>query len=161
MFRMEKEFTAENGYHVVEIHDKDEAFRQAVIEAMKAKGYDVHGFSDLGTSVQYNFVTAEFAEVLKERHHHSCRNSAGGIMPGRSLGGHYTEVLIPKDRESTPGGHLYIPIDHQAYNDTIAALDTPNPARRKVDFQVISRVDREVGEVEICDYKQSPDHSGR
>jgi hypothetical protein len=81
MFRMEREFRAEDGYHVIEIHDKDEVFRQAVIEAMKVKGYDVYGMSDLGTSVQYNFVTAEFAEVLKERHHESCRNSAGSIFP--------------------------------------------------------------------------------
>lgn len=109
MFKMQERFKAVDGYHVIEIHDKDEVFRQAVIEAMKVKGYDVYGFSDLGDSVQYNFVTAEFAEVLKERHHESCRNSAGGLVNQQFLG-----RLIPL----TP--------DVQQQLDRLKAMDEPS-----------------------------------
>jgi hypothetical protein len=80
MFKLQDDLKAEDGYHVVELHSQDEEFAKILLEAMKVKGYDVYGFSDRGGSKQYAFVTAEFAEVLKERHMHSCRNSAGGIF---------------------------------------------------------------------------------
>lgn len=127
MFRMQERFKAIDGYHVIEIHDKDEVFRQAVIEAMKVKGYDVYGFSDLGDSVQYNFVTAEFAEVLKERHHASCRNSLGGAID--------PQVISRAFRKDVPGEVKFI--DHQAYPDTLAALDAPNPHTNK---QILGRL---------------------
>lgn len=77
MFDMTKEFTAEKGYHVVEIHGSDQAVHDAVIEGLRVKGYSVYGRSVRETSVQLTFVTEEFREVLKERHLHSCRNSLG------------------------------------------------------------------------------------
>lgn len=80
MFKLQDDFKSEDGYHVVELHSPDEEFAKILLEAMKLKGYDVYGFSDRGGSKQYAFVTAEFAEVLKERHHASCRNSLGGAL---------------------------------------------------------------------------------
>ena len=79
MFDMTKEFTAEKGYHVVEIHGSDQAVHDAVIEGLRVKGYSVYGRSVRETSVQLTFVTEEFREVLKERHMYSCRNSLAGI----------------------------------------------------------------------------------
>lgn len=81
MFKLEDDFKGQDGYHVVELHSQDEEFAKILLEAMKLKGYDVYAFSDRGGSKQYAFVTAEFAEVLKERHHASCRNSLGGVIP--------------------------------------------------------------------------------
>jgi hypothetical protein len=130
MFKMQDDFKAVDGYHVIEIHDKDEVFCQAVIEAMKVKGYDVYGFSDLGTSVQYNFVTAEFAEVLKERHHASCRNSASGIFELPTEAVKVNPQCISRAFRNGDGkADVKIVdvfgIDHQAYPDGLAALDTP------------------------------------
>lgn len=79
MFDMTKDFTAADGYHVVEIHGSDQVVHDAVIEGLRAAGYSVYGRSVRETSVQLTFVTEEFREVLKERHMYSCRNSLTGI----------------------------------------------------------------------------------
>ena len=80
MFKLQDDFKAEDGYHVVELHTADEEFAKILADAMKMKGYDIYGFSDRGGNKQYAFVTSEFREVLKERHHASCRNSLGGTL---------------------------------------------------------------------------------
>lgn len=85
MFKLEDDFKGQDGYHVVELHSQDEEFAKILVEAMKLKGYDVYAFSDRGGSKQYAFVTAEFAEVLKERHHASCRNSLGGVIDPQAV----------------------------------------------------------------------------
>jgi hypothetical protein len=80
MFKLDDEFKSEDGYHVVELHSQDEAFASLLVAAMQAKGYHVYGFSDRGGSKQYAFVDSQFAEVLRERHHASCRNSLAGAI---------------------------------------------------------------------------------
>lgn len=85
MFKLDDQFKSEDGYHVVEIHSQDEAFASLLVAAMQAKGYSVYGFSDRGGSKQYAFVNAEFAEVLRERHHDSCRNSLAGVLGTQTL----------------------------------------------------------------------------
>lgn len=80
MFKLDDEFKSEDGYHVVELYSQDEAFASLLVAAMQAKGYHVYGFSDRGGSKQYAFVDSQFAEVLRERHHASCRNSLAGAI---------------------------------------------------------------------------------
>lgn len=131
MFKLQDDFKAEDGYHVVELHSDDEEFAKILLEAMKLKGYDVYGFSDRGGSKQYAFVTAEFAEVLKERHHASCRNSLGGALDPQMLGRHLSS---------------HAPL---TLNDHKRLLDNPRPLHAEVDPQCIGRAFREPSQAEV------------
>jgi len=67
-----------DGFHVVTIHAKDAVFRKALVEGMKAQGYEPYSFSQHEDDrVQYAFVTEAKKAELHEVHLHSCRNSLG------------------------------------------------------------------------------------
>lgn len=79
MFRLEKSFKAEEGYYVVEVHNRDKVFADGLIKALEKDGWHVYSYSNLDESRQYSFVNSEFKELLEERLMRSCRNSLGSL----------------------------------------------------------------------------------
>lgn len=78
MFKLHEMLKQSDGFHIVTIHSTDVVFRDAMLEAMKAKGWETYSFSQLDdTTHQWAFVTAEKKQELHEHHLHSCRNSLG------------------------------------------------------------------------------------
>lgn len=140
MFKLNEMLKQSDGFHVVTIHSTDVMFRNAMLEVMKAKGWETHSFSQLDdTTFQWAFVTAAKKKELHERHLHSVRNSLGsaekvmgkkpGILDGiiaRVRSGPLSRRFKPEPKEDVffdildihhsrevPSGHVTIEIPKQ------------------------------------------------
>jgi hypothetical protein len=144
MFKLHEMLKQSDGFHIVTIHSTDVVFRDAMLEAMKAKGWETHSFSQLDdTTFQWAFVTAEKKKELQERHLHSCRNSLGSAeeVLGKKPG--LIDGIIGKLRRGRLGNrqqqeaddffaiHHSTEVEPDHYTVVVGKERTPQPGDRK------------------------------
>lgn len=144
MFKLHEMLKQSDGFHIVTIHSTDVVFRDAMLEAMQAKGWETHSFSQLDdTTTQWAFVTAEKKKELHEQHLHSCRNSLGGIREVLSKKPGLIDGIIGKLRRGRLGNrqqqeaddffaiHHSTEVEPDHYTVVVGKERTPQPGDRK------------------------------
>ena len=118
-------FKAEDGYRNLTMLDNDPAWHAIVHAAMEQAGYTSYSMNRTGDSgkITFTFVTHARAAELQEQHHHSCRNSLGGV-PNPVTTARVHEAM-PQGRDETVGTSVqaaFAELPHMAIHDGLAGL---------------------------------------